>query len=123
MAADDPPPSPATNPASDALNRTADAVAARQPISGLLTREHPRVSQLIGGRLLGAGGAALGDVLDVLLHEDGPLAIIQTGRSASSLVAVPTADLRWENGRLMLPGVTAEALRARPPFQFAGPGR
>ena len=118
IAADDVTVAPASNPASDALNRTAEVVAGTQRLAGTLPREHPRVSQIIGARLHGARGEALGQIVDLVLREEGPLVVVDTGRSAGVLAAVPASDLRWLGGQLVLPGVSAEGLRGRPAYHF-----
>lgn len=110
----------ATNPASDALNRTTDAIERGSAIPGLLNRERPRISQIIGAPVLGQANAPIGTVAEVMLSREGVLAIIQTGQR---LVAIPIGNLRSSGGNLVLPEMTGEALRARPDYQFADPVR
>ena len=119
LAADpEPIPGPAANPASDALNQTSQAMAASRPISGLLSRERPRASQLIGARIYGAEGDALGEVVEILLRDDGAMAVIQAGGVIRRLVAVATGDLRWSQQRLVWPGMTATTLRSQPEVEL-----
>lgn len=121
--AEDPPSRVANNPATDVLNQAADAAAVVAPhaVLGTLMREHPRISEIIGVRLHGAQNEVLGQIEDVVLREEGAIAIVQVGRLMGQLAAVTLADIRWDGERLVVPGLTAEGLRARPPFQFAAP--
>ena len=123
MAADDVTTAPASNPASDALNRTAEMVASTQRVPGLLVRDHPRVSQIIGARLHGSGGETLGQIIDVVLRDEGPLVVLEVARTAGTLAAVPASDIRWQGNQLVLPGVTADGLRGRPAYHFAATAR
>lgn len=119
LAADPEPTSgPAANPASDALNQTSQAMAASRPVSGLLSRERPRASQLIGARIYGAQGEALGEIVEILLRDDGAMAVVQGGGLTRHLVAVAASDLRWEHQRLLWPGMTAATLRSQPEIEL-----
>lgn len=119
LAADPEPASgPAVNPASDALNQTSQAMAASRPIPGLLSHERPRASQLIGARIYGAQGEALGEVVEILLRDDGAMAVVQGGGLIRHLVAVATGDLRWSQQRLLWPGMTAATLRSQPEIEL-----
>ncbi|MBC7434274.1 MAG: hypothetical protein H7345_19660 [Rubritepida sp.] len=123
LAADPEPTSgPAANPASDALNQTSQAMAASRPVSGLLSRERPRASQLIGARIYGAQGEALGEALgeivEILLRDDGAMAVVQGGGLNRHLVAVAASDLRWAHQRLLWPGMTAATLRSQPEIEL-----
>ncbi|MBR0645393.1 PRC-barrel domain-containing protein [Plastoroseomonas hellenica] len=87
--------------------------------------EGQRASALIGSNVYNDGNDSIGSVRDLLLAPQGGqmTAVLSVGGFlgiGSKDVAVPFTELRWnaERERWVLPGATAENLRARPEFNF-----
>lgn len=67
----------------------------------------------------------IGKIDDIIVSPDktAPYVIVNAGGPIGELkhdVAVRITQLRDVRGKLVLPGVTKEALQASPPFQYAG---
>jgi hypothetical protein len=95
--------------------------AAATPGSVMASR--PRMSQIIGTRIYNDRDQNVGEVDDVLLTPNGPMAIVQVGGFlgiGGRLVQMPLNDVRWnaERERLVLPGASKEALETRPAFEY-----
>lgn len=92
-------------------------------MAGSVIATRPRMSQLIGSRIYNDRDQNVGEVDDVLLTPNGPMAIVQVGGFlgiGGRLVQMPLSDMRWnaERERLMLPGATKEMLETRPAFEY-----
>lgn len=95
---------------------------------GSIMAARPRLSQVIGSRIYNDRDQNVGEVDDVLLTANGPMAVIQVGGFlgiGGRLVQMPLTDMRWnaERERLMLPGATKEMLETRPAFEYDGAQR
>lgn len=92
-------------------------------MTGSVMAARPRMSQIISSRIYNDRDQNVGEVDDVLLTANGPMAIVQVGGFlgiGGRLVQMPLSELRWnaERERLMLPGSTKEMLEARPAFEY-----
>jgi len=109
----------ASSSASEDLNRTFEALSARNLAPATLARARPRISQILGAPLHSASGEVLGEIVDIVLRDDGgPLAIIRAAGNAGMLVSLPIGQLRWVDERVTWPESGAEGLRGRPAFYF-----
>lgn len=113
-----PPVRPSPEATSPAAPRSASVPASQRP-------EGRRASELIGANVYNDGNDSIGSVRDLLLAPQGGqmTAVLSVGGFlgiGSKDVAVPFSELRWnsERERWLLPGATAENLRARPEFEF-----
>lgn len=97
------------------------------PGSAVMAR--PRMSQIIGSNVYNEENNSIGSVDDIILvpptgaGQDGPIAVLQVGGFlgiGGRLVAVSLGDVQWntERERLVLPGVTADSLRAQAEFRY-----
>jgi hypothetical protein len=91
--------------------------------AGSVMAARPRMSQIIGSRIYNDRDQNVGEVDDVLLTPNGPMAIVQVGGFlgiGGRLVQMPLNDVRWnaERERLVLPGASKEALETRPAFEY-----
>ena len=82
-----------------------------------------RLTQVIGASVFSDAGERLGGVDDLVMIEGNKVsvAIIAVGGFlglGSKLVAVPYQQLRRDADRLVLPGVTKDALEAMPNFNY-----
>lgn len=92
-------------------------------MAGSVMSARPRMSQIIGSRIYNDRDQNVGEVDDILLTPNGPMAIVQVGGFlgiGGRLVQMPLSDVRWnaERERLMLPGATKEMLETRPAFEY-----
>lgn len=92
-------------------------------MAGSVLAARPRMSQIIGSRIYSDRDQNVGEVDDILLTPNGPVAIVQVGGFlgiGGRLVQMPLSELRWnaERERLMLPGATKEMLETRPAFEY-----
>lgn len=90
---------------------------------GSVVSARPRMSQIIGSRIYNDRDQNVGEVDDILLTPNGPMAIVQVGGFlgiGGRLVQMPLSEVRWnaERERLMLPGATKEMLETRPAFEY-----
>jgi sporulation protein YlmC with PRC-barrel domain len=84
-----------------------------------------RASKLIGAPVYNEQEEKVGSIDDLIITPDRSLsyAILSVGGFlglGGRLVAIPVEQIRDENGRLILPGATKEALKKVPEFQYAG---
>ncbi|WP_431303030.1 PRC-barrel domain-containing protein [Sediminicoccus sp. BL-A-41-H5] len=91
--------------------------------AGSIATARPRMSQIIGSRIYNDRDQNVGEVDDILLTPNGPVAIVQVGGFlgiGGRLVQMPLSEVRWnaERERLMLPGATKEMLETRPAFEY-----
>ena len=92
-------------------------------MAGSIISARPRMSQIIGSRIYNDRDQNVGEVDDILLTANGPMAIVQVGGFlgiGGRLVQMPLSEVRWnaERERLMLPGATKEMLETRPAFEY-----
>ena len=87
--------------------------------------EARRASRIIGANVVNEQNRTIGSVDDLMLSPTGgPVtAVLSVGGFlgiGEQYVTVPISELRWstEHGRWMLPGATAESLKARPAFTY-----
>jgi hypothetical protein len=123
-----PPTEPGTStPAPVRPSPEATGAAAPRPPSAQTTPElaGERASSLISANVYNDGDESIGSVRDLLLTPRGGemMAVLSVGGFlgiGSKDVAVPFQELRWnaERERWVLPGATAEVLRARPTFNL-----
>lgn len=108
-----------------------DAVSTRTADQTLgvatLKLEHgSRASKVIGSRVYDEQSQSIGSVDDLIMTRDDKVvvAIISVGGFlgiGSKLVAIPWNQLRFgDDGRLVLPGATRDALNAMPNFTYNG---
>jgi sporulation protein YlmC with PRC-barrel domain len=84
-----------------------------------------RASKLIGAPVYNEQEEKVGNIDDLIITPDRSLsfAILSVGGFlglGGRLVAIPVEQIRDEQGRLILPGATKEALKGLPEFQYAG---
>lgn len=82
-----------------------------------------RASRLIGATIYGEQSEAIGSVDDLVMTEGDKVtvAVVSVGGVlglGSKLVAVPFGQLKRDADRLVLPGVTKDALNAMPSFVY-----
>jgi len=92
-------------------------------MAGSVMSARPRMSQIIGSRIYNDRDQNVGEVDDILLTPNCPMAIVQVGGFlgiGGRLVQMPLSEVRWnaERERLMLPGATKEMLETRPAFEY-----
>ena len=83
-----------------------------------------RASKLIGAPVYNEQEEKVGNIDDLIIAPDRSLsfAIVSVGGFLGlgrRLVAIPVEQIRDEQGRLILPGATKEALKGLPEFQYA----
>ncbi len=84
-----------------------------------------RTSKLIGSDVMSDGGETIGKIDDLIVSPDdnkSAYVIISVGGwlgMGARLVALPYGDLRINNAKITLPGVTKEALKGLPEFKFS----
>jgi hypothetical protein len=83
-----------------------------------------RASKVIGSSVLNDANETIGKIDDLLVSPDGkdPFAVLSIGGFlgvGSHLVAVPYANLKLADKKLMLPGGTKEKLKMLPEFKYA----
>jgi uncharacterized protein YrrD len=84
-----------------------------------------RASKLIGTPVYNEQEEKVGNIDDLIITPDRSLsyAILSVGGFlglGGRLVAIPVDQLHDQQGRLILPGATKEALKKVPEFQYAG---
>ena len=84
-----------------------------------------RASKLMGAPVYNEQEERVGTIGDLIVTPDRSLsyAILSVGGFlglGARLVAIPAEQIRDEQGRLVLPGATKEALTKLPEFQYAG---
>jgi sporulation protein YlmC with PRC-barrel domain len=84
-----------------------------------------RASKLLGAPVYNEQEERVGTVDDLIITPDRALsyAILSVGGFLGlgrRLVAIPVEQLRNEQGRLILPGATREALKKLPEFEYVG---
>lgn len=92
-----------------------------------VTADHQlRSSKMIGASIYDEKNNVIGSVDDILLssNEHGPNVVLSVGGVlgiGSKLVEVPYAHLKINNeGRIVLPGVTKESLKAMSSYRYSG---
>lgn len=84
-----------------------------------------RASRIIGANIINEENRNVGEVHDLMVDMagGGTIAVLSVGGFlgiGERYIAVPVADLRWNNERerWTLPGATVESLKARPAFTY-----
>ena len=80
--------------------------------------------QILGQHVYNDTNQKVGEVEDIIISPErsASYAIVSTGGFlgiGSHDVAIPAAQFKLSNDRLVLPGATKETLRAMPPFEYA----
>ena len=92
-------------------------------VSAVRLERGQRITQVVGASVFTDGGERIGAVDDLVMVEGDKVsvAIIAVGGFmgvGAKLVAVPYGQLKRDGDRLVLPGVTKEALDAMPSFSY-----
>jgi sporulation protein YlmC with PRC-barrel domain len=79
--------------------------------------------QILGQHVYNDNNEKIGEVEDIIItpERSASYAIVGTGGflgMGSHDVAIPAAQFKMSNDRLLLPGATKEKLRAMPPFEY-----
>jgi|SRR5215510_13016598 sporulation protein YlmC with PRC-barrel domain len=79
--------------------------------------------QILGQRVYNDANEKIGEVEDIIItpERSASYAIVSSGGFlgiGSHDVAIPAAQFKLNNDRLVLPGATKEKLRAMPPFEY-----
>ena len=82
--------------------------------------------QVLGQAVFNDKNERIGTIDDVIIAPDKSIsyAIVNAGGFLSVAkhdVAVPVSQLKLDQGKLVLAGATRDALKASPPFEYAGP--
>jgi hypothetical protein len=113
-------PAPMPRPTVPAPQATAPQATVPAPMT-----DGRRASRIIGANIYNEENRSVGEVHDLMISQTGgPItAVLSVGGFlgiGERYVAVPLSDLRWsaERSRWMLPGATADSLKARPAFNY-----
>lgn len=117
---------PAATPASPGSNIPGIVATTNNPnlaVSAVRLERGQRISQIIGASVFNDAGERTGGVDDLVMVEGDKVsvAIIAVGGflgMGAKLVAVPYQQLKRDGDRLVLPGVTKDALEAMPTFNY-----
>ena len=83
-----------------------------------------RTSKVVGSPVVNNAGDTIGKVDDLIVtpNEKVPYAVLSVGGflgMGDKLVVVPYSVLTVTNGKMLLPGATAESLKALPDYKYA----
>jgi sporulation protein YlmC with PRC-barrel domain len=83
-----------------------------------------RTSKVVGSAVVNNAGDTIGKVDDLIVtpNEKVPYAVLSVGGflgMGDKLVVVPYSVLTVTNGKMLLPGATAESLKALPDYKYA----
>lgn len=83
-----------------------------------------RTSKVVGSAVVNNAGDTIGKVDDLIVtpNEKVPYAVLSVGGflgMGDKLVVVPYSVLTVANGKMLLPGATAESLKALPDYKYA----
>lgn len=84
-----------------------------------------RLSKIIGGAVYTDPNTQIGTVDDLIMTADDKvvMAVVSVGGVlgvGGKLVAIPYGQLKFDNGKALLPGATKESLGAMPNFTYNG---
>ncbi|WP_395826141.1 PRC-barrel domain-containing protein [Elstera sp.] len=83
-----------------------------------------RTSKVVGSAVVNNAGDTIGKIDDLIVtpNEKVPYAVLSVGGflgMGDKLVVVPYSVLTVTNGKMLLPGATAESLKALPDYKYA----
>jgi sporulation protein YlmC with PRC-barrel domain len=83
-----------------------------------------RASKVIGASVVNEANDTVGKVDDIIIGQDGksPFVVLSVGGflgMGNKLIVLPYEQLKTTGSKIVLPGATAEALKALPEFKYA----
>jgi sporulation protein YlmC with PRC-barrel domain len=83
-----------------------------------------RASKVIGASVVNDANDTVGKVDDIIIGQDGksPFVVLSVGGflgMGNKLIVLPYEQLKTTGSKIVLPGATAEALKALPEFKYA----